>query len=108
MLSFILWSDIAIEDKFDGDLLFKEACECDILLLDDVGSEVDKFKTNEPKERLRKLLGEREKKSTMISTNVPVREWANVWDSRVEDRLFRNGALVFDMAGIPRFSEVEK
>lgn len=106
-ITFVEWSEIAVEDKRDDDLLFQEATKSDILLLDDIGSEIDKFKTNEPKERLRRLLGEREGKYTAITTNIPQENWNSVWDDRVEDRLLRGNAIVVDLFGIPRFSEVQ-
>ena len=77
-MSCVTWSDIASEDRSDNDLLFTEATESDVLLLDDFGAEVDKFKSNEPRERARKLLSSREKKITLITTNIPVENWVSV------------------------------
>lgn len=104
-ITFVEWSRIAVEDRFDSDLFFQEATECDILFLDDIGSEVDRFKTSEPRERLRQLLGAREKKFSMITTNTKQSEWASKWDIRVEDRLLRGNAIIADLWGLPRFSE---
>lgn len=105
-VSFINWTDIACEDREDEDMLFREALECDVLLLDDIGTEVDKFKTQEPKERLRILLGAREQKYTATSTNVPVAKWGEVWDQRVEDRLLRGNARPLTLEGVQTFAIV--
>jgi DNA replication protein DnaC len=104
--SFINWSDIAEEDRDDNDLYFMEANHVDILLLDDIGCELDRFKTGEPRERLRQLLGHREKKFNLITTNVPAAQWSNKWDARVEDRLLRNGARVVDLWDVPSFAKI--
>lgn len=105
-IQFIEWSSIATQDSKDHDFLFEDACECDILLLDDLGSEIDKFKSNEPIERLRFLLGRREKKITAITTNVPVSMWPQKWDQRVNDRLFRGNSTVVDLFGVPSYTEI--
>lgn len=105
-VSFFDWSSIALYDREDQDQSFLEAHECDVLLLDDIGTEIDKFKTREPVERLRQLLGAREGKYDLITTNIPVEKWAKVWDNRVDDRLLRGNSRFVDLAGVPRFSEI--
>lgn len=105
-VSYIDWSDIAFQDREDEDMTFREALDCDVLLLDDIGTEVDKFKTGEAKERLRILLSTREPKWSAISTNIQISKWAEFWDQRVEDRLLRGNARPFTLDGVPTFASI--
>lgn len=71
-----------------------DAIEAKAALIDDIGTEVDKFKSGGPTENLRLLLESRRDLWTIITTNVPPSKWAEVWDRRVEDRLYRNAQTV--------------
>lgn len=81
-----------------SELEFDDACTSDFLAIDDIGSETDRFKSNEGTERLRLILEARERRFTMITTNVPKRSWVERWDKRVESRLCHN-AVVVEMDG---------
>jgi len=71
-----------------------------LLLLDDVGAEVDRYKSGEPTERLRALLDARAGHFTVISTNLPPAMWSIRYDARVEDRMLRNSIIV-DLHNVP-------
>lgn len=71
-----------------------DAVEAKAALVDDIGTEVDKFKSGGPTENLRLLLEARRDLWTIITTNVPPSKWAEVWDRRVEDRLYRKSEIV--------------
>lgn len=85
------WSHLA---KTKDALVLDSAGEADVLLLDDVGAEPDQYKSGEPIERLRQLLGQREGKFTMLTTNIPPALWTSRWDARVNDRLLRQSRIV--------------
>lgn len=65
-----------------------------LLLLDDVGAEVDRFKRGEHAEALRNLLEERIDRWTVVSTNLPSQRWVSAWDDRVADRFLRNSEII--------------
>lgn len=71
-----------------------DAVEAKAALIDDIGTEVDKFKSGGPTENLRLLLEARRESWTIITTNVPPAKWAEVWDRRVEDRLYRHAKTI--------------
>lgn len=83
--------------------LLADAIETDTLFLDDVGSESDKFRSGETIDALCQLLSRRERKWTMITTNVIPREWPKQFDARVADRLWRN-SVVCDLSDSPTFA----
>lgn len=74
----------------------------DLMFLEDIGPEVDRFKTGEPTERLREVLNSLKNKWLVTTTNVPISEWERRWDGRVMDRLLRNSVIV-DISGVPSY-----
>jgi len=81
----------------------EDLISADMLILDDMGAEVDKFKSGEPTAILTELLDGRSGKFTFITTNVPQPQWKVRWDNRVDDRLRRHAAYI-DATGVPRYS----
>jgi DNA replication protein DnaC len=71
---------------------FGDIMDCDCLFLDDIGAEADRYKSGEAVAILCQLLGKRERKYNVITTNVNRKDWANHFDKRVADRLKRNEA----------------
>jgi chromosomal replication initiation ATPase DnaA len=71
------------------------------VFLDDIGSEVDRFRSGEPAERLRVALDICEKKWLMVTTNATPTNWATVFDARVRSRLERAASL--DLTGASDF-----
>jgi hypothetical protein len=69
----------------------------DILFLDDIGAESDKFRSGENVDALCQLLSRRERKWTLISTNFRPMQWDEHFDARVADRLCRSNATICDM-----------
>lgn len=80
-------------------------CDIDVLFLEDVGAEVDKFKAGETTERLRQLLNEFKAKRMFVTTNIMPENWENRWDDRVFDRLLRDSVLV-QLRNVPRFTSI--
>ena len=84
----------------------EDIISADLLVIDDIGAEVDKFKSGEPIAILTEILDGRAGKFTFATTNVPQAKWKERWDNRVSDRLQRHAAYV-DATGGPRFSVKE-
>ena len=74
----------------------QDATSADVLFLDDIGAESDKFKSAENVDALCQLLSRRERKWTMITTNFRPMQWDKQFDARVADRLMRN-SIVCDL-----------
>ena len=95
------WPEVA-----DG---FKEGCygvigdmiEAGLLILDDVGAEHDPSKNGQDK--LCQILSRRERKQTLITTNIAPDQWMEFFEARITDRLFRNSVHV-DLSGAPSFA----
>lgn len=71
------------------------------VFLDDIGSEVDRFKSGEPAERLRTVLDLCATKWLMLSSNLTRETFGRAFDGRIQSRLER--AAVLDMTGAPDF-----
>lgn len=77
--------------------IITDCAEADLLLLDDVGSESDKYKTGETIDALCQLLSRRAGRWTIITTNISPAAWPTRFDIRVADRLHR-GSRVIDLS----------
>ena len=77
------------------------------VFIDDLGSEIDRFKSGEPAERLRTVMDMCATKWVLLSSNLTRETFGRVFDPRVQSRLER--AAVLDMAGVadyrPRLRE---
>jgi len=80
-----------------------DAIEADLLFLDDVGAESDKYRSGETVDAMCQLLSRRERKWTLVSTNFMPEEWLTRFDGRVADRLWRN-SLVCDLTDATSYS----
>ena len=72
-----------------------------VLILDELGGGHDPSRVGVDK--LCQILSRRERKWTMITTNVAPSAWESVFDRRVASRFFRNSTLV-DMTDVPDFA----
>lgn len=96
----IVWSDwpalarrIMERDDAMWSVLY-DSVQADLLLLDDIGAESDKYKTGEATDALCQLLSSRAGKWTMVTTNIDPTEWGDRFDVRVTDRLQRDAEIV--------------
>ena len=91
------WSDFAEIDPRDRDGAWDDVAKSDLAVIDDLGSEVDRFKSGRPTENLRLMLEDRfkGKRATVITTNISPKEFSTRWDSRVGGRLARARILNF-------------
>lgn len=92
-----------IENKTPMAEILQDSRTADILFLDDIGSESDKFKTGEVNDALCQLLSARERKWTFITTNVEEPDWTKRFDARIADRLHR-GAEIVDLSKARSYS----
>jgi DNA replication protein DnaC len=101
LVSFFHWPTItdAIREKEFGAV--QEAFEADALVLDDVGADDDPWKQSADK--LCQILSRREKKFTLLTTNIGEHEWTEKFDARIVDRLMRNSVIV-NLAGAPSYA----
>lgn len=95
------WSRVVALDKDEWEDWIYDLRRANIVILDDVGSEVDKYKTGEPAERLRVALDISEHRWMLMSTNLMPDQWATAFDRRVQSRL--QPAVVLDMTGFNDF-----
>ncbi len=69
----------------------------DVVFIDDIGAEEDRFRSGAPARLLGDLLGALESKFTFITTNIEPAGWRDRWDGRVEDRLIRRNAVICNL-----------
>lgn len=81
--------------------IMDDALENELVVLDDIGAENDPWKICADK--LCQILSRREKKFTIVTTNVPPINWTERFDGRINDRLLRNSVVV-DISSVPSFA----
>jgi hypothetical protein len=103
------WLTVASPEKCDDrtfESVIRDIDEAALVLVDDIGTETDQYRTGIPTQRLCHLLNRCEGKWLWINTNVEPSAWSNKWDVRVEDRLL--GASCFECDAPSYRSEVAK
>lgn len=96
------WARLCERDKpeaFD-DALY-DIASADVVVLDDVGSESDRFKSQQNVSRLRRALETCEHKWLMVNANFRKQEWTEKLDARVADRM--EAMHYLDMTGVPSY-----
>lgn len=101
--TFLDWSDVCAADKEAGFDKFMEdnVADATLVILDDIGSETDKFKDGSRSDRLRRFLSACERKWLLITTNASRAALGSVYDARVMDRL--NQSHWLDLTGVKSF-----
>lgn len=79
-----------------NDERYEDVINSDVVFLDDLGAESDRYRSGEPNQILGDLLGALGKKFVFCTTNIAPDGWTERWDGRVADRLLRNGSVVVD------------
>lgn len=92
-------------DDLAFDAAMRELVKAQVLIFDDLGAEVDRYKTGLPASLLRRLLEACEKKWVLVTTNIPAKLWPAKFDARVASRL--SAARTFDTTGIPDYRPVK-
>jgi DNA replication protein DnaC len=92
-------AEMADDDDFQN--ASSDLLEADIAVLDDIGSETDRFRSAASNSRLRSILNVLEKRWLLVTTNIPKKRWNEVFGNRVGDRL--NEAKYFNGENIPSY-----
>jgi DNA replication protein DnaC len=98
---FVSWPEAANEFNEKNYSLLQDILEDELVILDDIGAENDPWKICSDK--LCQILSRRERKFTVITTNIQPTEWPTKFDGRINDRLLRN-SVVIDLTGAPSYS----
>jgi DNA replication protein DnaC len=99
---FVDWAALCEKDKEEAfDEALYQIAEADVVILDDVGSESDKFKSGAGVSRLRRVLSLCEHKWLYVNANIPNERWDTSLDARVSDRL--TALHYLDMSGAPSY-----
>lgn len=92
-IEWVEWGKVAFLDHKEFQRWMDGTFDIDLLFIEDIGAEVDRYKSGEPTERLREVLNEFKNKWIFITTNVFPEDWKIKWDERVADRLMRNSTM---------------
>lgn len=87
------------EDHFEDTLFDIETAS--LVVLDDVGAEVDRFRSELSNERLRRVLELCRNKWLLVTTNVAGNQWDTRFDPRAASRL--RAAHYLDLTGVPDY-----
>jgi DNA replication protein DnaC len=92
------WSDF-IREQVDhaNHEQMEDLVTSDVVFLDDVGSEEDRFRSGAATRIFGDVLGKMERKFVFITTNIHPSQWNERWDGRVEDRLLRSNSVVVNL-----------
>ncbi len=93
---FCEWAELAEAEPGKSLPAWESAVAADLLVLDDVGADVDRFKSGLPVANLSRLLNARERHWMIVTMNHPPSAWAERFDKRVADRLHRH-ATIFEI-----------
>lgn len=96
---------VEITDDADYEDAARDLREADVVLLDDVGAETDRFKSGAPASRFRRILSDLENKWVIITTNLMPDQFLGRWDARVASRL--SAANVFNASNIPDYRAIK-
>lgn len=94
------WSDFSNEaTEGKNREIVEDLLACDVVLLDDIGAEEDRFKSGSDTRLLGDVLGKvhDQRKFAFITTNFGPGGWRDRWDGRVQDRLLRMDSTIVDM-----------
>ena len=99
---FVNWSKFCLrEERDENEFTLNDHLACDLLVIDDVGAEADRFKNGAHQARLRDFLEDCRNKWVIINTNVEAKSWQKIFGQRVADRL--DSARHCDMTGVESY-----
>lgn len=90
--TFARWPEIVDGFKSGDYSILPQLMDEDLVVLDDIGADKDPSKNGADK--LCQILSRRERKFTIITTNIQISSWSVELDSRIDDRLLRNSDVV--------------
>lgn len=89
---YVDWPHQVNEFKSGNYGLMQDMLSFGLLVLDDIGAEHDPSKNGT--DHLCQILSQRERKFTVITTNIKPEFWPEKFDTRIADRLLRNSEVV--------------
>ena len=98
---YISWPEAAASFNEKQFGIMEDAFGSDLLILDDIGAENDPWKICSDK--LCQILSRRERRFTVVTTNVAPANWTEKFDGRINDRLMRN-SVIADMSHVSSYS----
>lgn len=86
--AFLRWDRVCKMDDDDFDAVVDRVVKpARVVILDDVGAEIDQFKNGAPIVRLKAILDDCERKWLLMTTNISKPDWAETFGARITDRL---------------------
>jgi chromosomal replication initiation ATPase DnaA len=101
MVASVTWPETTDQFKSGDYSILHDLLDCDLVIIDDIGAENDPSKN--AADKLCQVLSRREKKFTVVTTNIPPDQWPEKFDTRIADRLMRNSKVV-DLFGLPSYA----
>lgn len=98
---FFSWPEVVDQFKANDYSAVETAKECGLLVIDDIGAEYDPSKN--AADKLCQILSKREKRFTVITTNIKIEQWPERFNTRIADRLMRNSEIV-NLFGVESYS----
>ena len=92
MVTLLRWPEATDGFKAGEYGCIEEAINAGLLIIDDVGAEHDPSRNGTDK--LCQVLSRREKRFTLLTTNIKPEAWAERFDVRIADRLLRNSVVL--------------
>lgn len=102
--TFVLWPEETDEFKAGNYSRLPELFETDLIVIDDIGAEHDPSKN--AADKLCQILSRRERKFTVITTNIKIEDWPSKFDTRITDRLMRNSEVV-SLFGLESYAMIQ-
>ena len=97
---FLSWPNVATRISQKDYSLVTRATGAPLVGIDDLGAEHDPFKNAAP--YACQLLSAREKKPTVVTTNIDPANWHEFFGHRIAERLLRNSQVVH-LVGVPSY-----
>lgn len=97
---FIHWPTFLDELKSGAWEMIEDLERASLLILDDVGAAYDPSRVG--LDKLCRILSKRERKWTLVTTNLGPDSWEEAFDRRAASRFFRN-AIHVDLSNVPDF-----
>jgi len=100
-LIFVSWPRICDGLKEGATGVCEDLIETDLAVIDDIGAENDPWKIGA--NYLCQILSARERRFTVVTTNIGPEDWAEKFDARIADRLLRYSHVV-NLFGVPSYA----
>lgn len=99
--AFIQWPIEVRRNDREWDVLMSEMVGCHLVVVDDIGAEIDKFKSGEAVVRLWEVLETSRDRWLFLTTNVRPLKWRETFGQRCSDRMLEGG--VVDVSDVPSY-----